>query len=140
MDVKERNSTNVIGIDISAEIGDSFEKEIFTLGGAMVKENDYYELLGKDIRTYREKAGLTQAELAEAAGLARTSLINIERGRQRVFVDQLETICQEIGLSVAEFFDKRGRLSKPKPVVKSNLKGMPMVAKFLDTVRRDEET
>jgi transcriptional regulator with XRE-family HTH domain len=103
------------------------------------KEDDYYKSLGNDIRMYREKAGLTQADLAEAAGISRTSLTNIEYGRQRVFVDQLEMICLAIGVSTADFFQERGQPAKPKPVAKSNLKGLPMVAKFLESVRPDEE-
>ncbi|HUB35400.1 MAG TPA: helix-turn-helix domain-containing protein [Solirubrobacteraceae bacterium] len=38
--------------------------------------------LGQAIRHYREEAGLTQAQLAEMAGLNRTYLSDLERGKE----------------------------------------------------------
>jgi transcriptional regulator with XRE-family HTH domain len=37
-------------------------------------------LVGSNVRYYREKAGLTQKELAERAGLNRSYLGSLERG------------------------------------------------------------
>lgn len=48
-----------------------------------------YEDIGRRIRLYRESRGLTQMELAEASALTRTSIVNIERGRQRFLVHTL---------------------------------------------------
>lgn len=48
-----------------------------------------YEDIGRRIRLFRESQGLTQAELAEASALTRTSIVNIERGRQRFLVHTL---------------------------------------------------
>jgi len=54
----------------------------------------YYRVLGSAIRGARERAGLTQDELARGVGLSRTSVTNIEAGRQRLLVDQLEAIAR----------------------------------------------
>ena len=36
--------------------------------------------IGRRIQKYREKAGITQEELAEAVSLSKTAISNIERG------------------------------------------------------------
>ena len=40
------------------------------------------EYIGARIRAIRNKAGLSQVTVAEATGLSRISIINIEKGRQ----------------------------------------------------------
>lgn len=61
--------------------------------------------LGDRLRTLRETRGLTQAELAERNGLARTSITNIERGRQNLPVDRLFMLALTLGVSVRIEFD-----------------------------------
>lgn len=46
--------------------------------------------LGGRIKSARDDARMTQAELAKACGLERTSVTNIERGKQAVSVQMLE--------------------------------------------------
>lgn len=41
-----------------------------------------YQLLGENIRKYRIERGLTQEQLANSISLKRTSIVNMERGRQ----------------------------------------------------------
>jgi transcriptional regulator with XRE-family HTH domain len=56
-----------------------------------------YEDLGRNIRRARLHAGLTQEQLGRAVGLARTSVNNIEHGRQKVLVHtlfELASACQ----------------------------------------------
>ncbi|MBL6612429.1 MAG: helix-turn-helix transcriptional regulator [Alphaproteobacteria bacterium] len=48
-----------------------------------------YVKLGKNIRARRERVGLTQDKLANLVGLSRTSITNVERGRQQMLVHQL---------------------------------------------------
>jgi transcriptional regulator with XRE-family HTH domain len=60
------------------------------------------EALGLRIREAREKAKLKQEQLGKAVGLSRTSITNIERGRQGVQVYLLVRIAQELGRSPAE--------------------------------------
>lgn len=43
-----------------------------------------YRSFGEAIRQEREKSGLTQGRLGELVGLSRTSITNIEQGRQHV--------------------------------------------------------
>jgi transcriptional regulator with XRE-family HTH domain len=102
----------------------------------MSQQNDYYLVVGSKIRKHREKAGLTQGELAEAVGLSRTSLTNIERGRQRVMLDQFDSICRAVGVSVAELLDAPERIVKTGTAARHHL--VPSVVKFLESVRQDQ--
>lgn len=43
----------------------------------------FYIELGENIKTYRSKQGYSQDELAKFLDLTRTSIVNIEKGRQR---------------------------------------------------------
>ncbi len=47
----------------------------------------------------RERAGITQEELARRVGLTRTSITNIERGRQKVLVHTLYAISEALNTS-----------------------------------------
>jgi len=49
-----------------------------------VAEQEFEAALGERLRKYREALGLSQARVAAVVGLPRTSLILVERGRQRV--------------------------------------------------------
>lgn len=50
-----------------------------------------YKVMGKLIRARRKKIGLSQSALAERINLTRTSITNIEQGRQKI---QVHTLCE----------------------------------------------
>ena len=47
---------------------------------------DFYRRFGRHLRQARKAAGLSQADLAVAIKLTRTSVSNIEKGRQKVLL------------------------------------------------------
>ncbi|MBY3512661.1 ImmA/IrrE family metallo-endopeptidase [Rhizobium laguerreae] len=55
------------------------------------------EQLGERIRITRESAGKTQAEAAEAIGVARTTLIAIEKGARRAKIGELQQLARFLG-------------------------------------------
>lgn len=57
----------------------------------------FYAELGGRVRRAREAAGLTQPELAKALGLTRSSVSNLEAGRQRPPLHLLAAIAQQTG-------------------------------------------
>lgn len=63
------------------------------------------ELLGRRIAEQREKAGLTQAQLAKAIGLERTAISRIEQGRQGLDTLQLTAIADALGKAPLVFFE-----------------------------------
>ena len=60
-------------------------------------EDDLYIAIGKRIRAARERVGLTQEALGDLVGLGRTSITNIERGRQRMTVHTLFGLADAVG-------------------------------------------
>ncbi|MCC3654025.1 helix-turn-helix domain-containing protein [Streptomyces sp. S07_1.15] len=51
--------------------------------------DEFYEAFGERLRRARTAQGLNQQELGSAVGLNRTSISNIEKGRQRIALHML---------------------------------------------------
>jgi transcriptional regulator with XRE-family HTH domain len=56
-----------------------------------------HQALGARIRLIREAIGMTQDELAKRIGVERTSVTNVEAGRQRVLLDGVEDYARALG-------------------------------------------
>ena len=56
-----------------------------------------YRLLGAKVEMMRNTLGWTQAELAMRIGLARASIANLETGRQRLMMHDVEKIALAFG-------------------------------------------
>ena len=59
-------------------------------------QQEIYASIGAAIRRRRAKIGMTQAALADMAGLSRTSVTNIERGGQALLVHQLLELARAL--------------------------------------------
>ena len=59
-------------------------------------------ILGEAIHAERTKAGLSQEQLAEKAGLARNYMGNVERAEYRVTVETLALIAKALNLRVRD--------------------------------------
>ena len=68
---------------------------------------DFDRALGERIREARDKAGVKQDQLARAVGLSRTSITNIERGRQGVQAYLLSRIAEVLGRPAGELLPGR---------------------------------
>lgn len=66
----------------------------------------FYNRLGEIIRDARLEAGISQEVLADHLGLSRVSVVNIEKGRQKIQVHSLIEILHFLKISNSEFFDK----------------------------------
>ncbi|WP_175532457.1 helix-turn-helix domain-containing protein [Paenibacillus sp. yr247] len=66
----------------------------------MVKQDVIYEEIGKRIREAREVKKWTQEELGKLVDLTRTSITNIERGKQKIQIDGLYNFADILGVSV----------------------------------------
>jgi transcriptional regulator with XRE-family HTH domain len=62
-----------------------------------------YERLGANIRKRRSALGMTQNSLAKLVGLSRTSVTNVERGRQQMLVHQLIDFAKALQVDLSEF-------------------------------------
>jgi transcriptional regulator with XRE-family HTH domain len=63
--------------------------------------SNFYVEFGERLKEAREKAGLTQQQLAAQAGLPRTSVTNIERGGQKIALHQMVIFAGALGLEPA---------------------------------------
>ena len=66
----------------------------------------FYEEMGQLIHDARVKRNFSQAKIAEAIGLSRASIVNIEKGRQRSPLHQLYTFAQILEIDVTELMPK----------------------------------
>lgn len=63
-------------------------------------------MLGEELRKARKKAGLTQEELAFAAGISRNYVSLLELGQKSPTVDTLLKICKAIDVSASKLIAK----------------------------------
>ena len=64
-----------------------------------IAEHDFYQSIGARIRIAREIRGLTQGQLGKAIGLTRTSIVNIEQGRQGLPLHSFVKLTNYLGVS-----------------------------------------
>lgn len=69
------------------------------------EEKIFLRSLGDRLRSLRKAKGLTQEKLANACGLHRTYLCDVERGKRNVSVINLRRIAEELGVKVGELFE-----------------------------------
>lgn len=74
-----------------------------------------YQRLGELIRVAREKVGLSQDELATRIALARSSISNLEKGRQRIQIHTLYSIAAALDVPVPTLLPSAGS-DDPRPL------------------------
>ncbi len=58
-----------------------------------------YLAVGARIRLIREALGMSQEDLAKKTSLVRTSVVNIEAGRQRILLHNIDEFSKALGTS-----------------------------------------
>jgi transcriptional regulator with XRE-family HTH domain len=66
------------------------------------KFDQFYREFGRRVRSVRENAGITQAQLASAIGLTRSSVANLEAGRQKVLLHVLIVMAELLQVEPSE--------------------------------------
>jgi transcriptional regulator with XRE-family HTH domain len=64
---------------------------------------------GRNIRWLRQQQRLTQANLADAAGIGQTYVGQLERGEKNATLDVLANLASALGVSVAALLQPRAR-------------------------------
>ncbi len=67
----------------------------------MTDQQAFYAEVGRRIRQTREERGLTQEALAELVSLTRTSITNIEKGRQKILAHTLVDLATALRVAPA---------------------------------------
>lgn len=72
-----------------------------------------YERIGQSVRRARLARGLKQSELAELVGMSRTTITNVELGRQSLLVDQLLRLADVLVVEPATLLPQKASVSRP---------------------------
>jgi transcriptional regulator with XRE-family HTH domain len=99
----------------------------------------FYKQIGMTLRGAREALSMTQSELAHVVGLSRTSLTNIELGRQRILVDQLAELANALHIPVATLIPERSAAAF-REEDSEHFESLPAVTNFLNSVRSNDKT
>lgn len=93
----------------------------------MLEKSALYFALGEKIREARKSNNMTLEALSDKAqlGLQRSSIINIEKGRQQISVHQLLSIADALNLSLDDLF--AGLLGEKKEMQKLSAKDKEVV-------------
>ena len=67
----------------------------------------FYKEFGRMIRVQRNETHLTQTDLAERVGLSRTSITNIELGRQHISLHHLFAFASALGTTPEKLLPSR---------------------------------
>lgn len=76
-------------------------------------------VVGNNIKIFRENEGITQEELALKSGLSQGYVNQLENGKRRYTQKTLELIADSLSIPIIEFFkekDKRRTVSKAEDV------------------------
>ncbi|OFQ23021.1 transcriptional regulator [Actinomyces sp. HMSC062G12] len=65
-------------------------------------EGDLQKKVGRNIRSYRQRRGLSQEAFAEVLGVHRTYMGGLERGERNLTLRSLERIAEQMGVEVEE--------------------------------------
>lgn len=66
---------------------------------------DIYNIIGKNIKKYRKKAGLTQKKLAESLLLSESFIAKLESVTyQTISIDTLDQIAHKLNTHISKFF------------------------------------
>lgn len=60
---------------------------------------DSIKEIGKIARYHRKKAGLTQQELARLAGIGKTAVFDLEKGKESIQLDTLRKVLQVLNIT-----------------------------------------
>lgn len=75
--------------------------------GKILNLDKYYNDVGENIRSYRTKLGYSQDDLAKFLGLTRTSIVNMEKGRQRPPIHTLSELASYLKVSVEDLLPSK---------------------------------
>jgi transcriptional regulator with XRE-family HTH domain len=73
---------------------------------------EFYQQLGANVRARRKKLGLSQDALAQLVGLTRTSLTNIENGRQHPPLHTFCEIIEQLKVGASDLLPRRAAVTE----------------------------
>lgn len=62
-------------------------------------------VIAEGVRRCREAAGLTQRDVAEAVGLHPATVLDIEKARRRVHLDEAPALCEALDCTITDLLE-----------------------------------
>lgn len=124
-----QNSQHVCNIDNSSPLGQTL----------MMKR--FYVEFGRKVRRQRgrDDLELSQEALAKRVGLSRTSITNIEKGRQQIPLHALYTFADALGVDPTALLPDKKSLTAERKRVTIDLNELPAdLAEFVDRIASRE--
>ena len=78
-----------------------------------IDEVKLYQRVGESVKRRRKEVGMTQSQLAAEVGVLRTSVTNIETGRQKAPLHLLFKICAALEMETREAVPENGQIVRP---------------------------
>lgn len=97
-------------------------------------EDPLYQMFGSRVRALREKRNVTQEELGRRVDLSRTSIVNIEKGRQRVLLHQVVEIADALDSKPSELMPKAASRADDQPQLRDD------VAQLIHAIENESST
>ena len=69
---------------------------------------DIVKVFGTNLRTYRNKLGVSQEKFAEMCGLHRTYISDIERFKRSIALENVQKIADALGIETCKLFIVEG--------------------------------
>lgn len=101
----------------------------------------FYIEFGQNVRRHRQRVGvkLSQESLAKRVGLSRTSVTNIEKGRQQLPLHMLYSFADALGVDPIALLPDKKKLTRDGRRVTVDLSELPSdLADFVDRVASHE--
>ena len=98
----------------------------------MIDKDRLYQAIGEKLKAVRNEHHQTQASMADILGLERTSVTNIELGKQRPGVHVLYRCCEYFEISIADFLPPIDTISKEELP--------PVAARVIEDKRRKKRS
>lgn len=100
----------IVSIDILKTLLKITQRKRLKWGIIMMNEELIYGEIGRRIREAREENKLTQEDLGKLVNLTRTSITNIERGKQKIPIDSLYYFAKILNVNVFSLLPNEGFL------------------------------
>lgn len=79
-------------------------------------DSKLYRVFGSRLRALREEKSVTQEELARRVDLSRTSITNIEKGRQRIMLHQVVELAEALETDVGALIPPATQTDTEEPL------------------------
>jgi len=104
-----------------------------------IDKNAFYVDLGQRVRDARTTAGLTQDQLARLLRLTRTSVANLEAGRQRISAHTLAVTADALNVTVTDLTPAFRHLAEPVAAAQTgDPEHMALLRRLLSAAGQDQ--